>query len=69
MANISKNIKRLRKENNIDTPMDFDCFLRRLQRNAAKIKATYKCDNVTFHVHVSDGNVVLKPKIEKKKSA
>ena len=60
---------RLRKENNIDTPMDFDCFLRRLQRNAAKIKATYKCDNVTFHVHVSDGNVVLKPKIEKKKSA
>lgn len=60
---------RLRKANNIDTPMDFDCFLRRLQRNAAKIKATYHCENVTFQVHVSDGNVVLKPKIEKKKSA
>ena len=57
---------RLRKENNITTPMDFDSFLRRLQRNAAKIKAQHHCDNVTFQVHVSDGNVLLKPKIVKK---
>ncbi len=57
---------RLRKENNINTPMDFDCFLRRLQRNAAKIKAQYHCQNVTFQVHVSNGNVLLKPKISKK---
>lgn len=57
---------RLRKENNINTPMDFDSFLRRLQRNAAKIKEQHHCDNVTFQVHVSDGNVLLKPKIVKK---
>ncbi|MBQ8036729.1 MAG: hypothetical protein IJ268_07040, partial [Proteobacteria bacterium] len=57
---------RLRKENNINTPMDFDCFLRRLQRNAEKIKATYHCESVSFQVHVKDGNVLLKPKINKK---
>ena len=57
---------RLRKENNITTPMDFDTFLRRLQRNAEKIKAKYNCESVTFQVHVSDGNVLLKPKIVKK---
>lgn len=57
---------RLRKENNINTPMDFDCFLRRLQRNAAKIKAQYHCESVSFQVHVKDGNVLLKPKINKK---
>lgn len=57
---------RLRKENNITAPMDFDTFLRRLQRNAEKIKSQYHCDNVTFQVHVNDGNVLLKPKIVKK---
>lgn len=54
-----------RKENNINTPMDFDCFLRRLQRNIQKIKTTYKCKEVHFEIHVSDGNVLLKPKIVK----
>ena len=57
---------RLRKENNILAPMDFDCFLRRLYRNVDKIKKTYHCDSVHFEVHVSDGNVLLKPKIVKK---
>ncbi len=57
---------RLRKENNINTPMEFDSFLRRLQRNAAKIKETHHCQAVTFQVHVSNGNVLLKPKIVKK---
>ncbi|MBQ9394422.1 MAG: hypothetical protein IJU23_02755 [Proteobacteria bacterium] len=57
---------RLRKENNITSPMDFDTFLRRLQRNAEKIKTQYHCENVTFQVHVVDGNVLLKPKIVKK---
>ena len=56
---------RLRKENNINEPMDFDCFLRRLQRNAEKIKAVHHCSEVHFQVHVADGKVVLKPKIVK----
>ena len=56
---------RLRKENHIDTPMEFDVFLRRLQRNAAQIKEKYHCTNVSFQVHVVDGNVILKPKISK----
>ena len=56
---------RLRKENNINEPMDFDCFLRRLQRNAEKIKAAHHCSEVHFQVHVADGKVVLKPKIVK----
>ena len=56
---------RLRKENHIDTPMEFDVFLRRLQRNAAQIKEKYHCTDVTFKVHVVDGNVILKPKIVK----
>lgn len=54
-----------RKENHIQTPMDFDCFLRRLQRNIDKIKNTHHCKAVHFEVKVSDGNVLLKPKIEK----
>ena len=56
---------RLRKENHIDTPMEFDVFLRRLQRNAAQIKEKYHCQSVSFQVHVVDGNVILKPKINK----
>lgn len=56
-----------RKENNIDTPMDFDCFMRRLHRNVVKIKKTYHCEEVHFEVHVSDGNVLLKPKIVKQR--
>ena len=55
-----------RQENDIDTPMDFDCFMRRLHRNVVKIKETYHCEEVHFEVHVSDGNVLLKPKIVKK---
>ena len=54
-----------RRENGIDAPMEFDVFLRRLQRNAAKIKETHHCENVTFQVHVTNGNVVLKPKLVK----
>lgn len=55
-----------RQANDIDTPMDFDCFMRRLHRNVVKIKETYHCEEVHFEVHVSDGNVLLKPKIVKK---
>ena len=54
-----------RRENGINAPMEFDVFLRRLQRNAAKIKETHHCENVTFQVHVTNGNVVLKPKLVK----
>ena len=56
---------RKRRENGINAPMEFDVFLRRLQRNAAKIKETHHCENVTFQVQVNNGNVVLKPKLVK----
>ncbi|MBO4351522.1 MAG: hypothetical protein J6A01_11340, partial [Proteobacteria bacterium] len=43
---------RLRKENHIDTPMEFDSFVRKLQRNAAKIKAiSPKTDNDEAQIH------------------
>ena len=56
---------RLRKENNNNNPMEFDVFVRRLQRNAAQIKEKYHCSKVNFKVQVVDGNVILKPQITK----
>lgn len=58
---------KVRKENHIDTPMDFDCFLRRLKRNIEMIKSTYHCEEVHFEVRVDNGKVNLKPLISKKK--
>lgn len=55
---------RLRAQLGITQPMDFDKFLRRLRRNAQKIKEQYKADKVSFEVHINNGKVVLKPKIE-----
>ncbi|MCL2326008.1 MAG: hypothetical protein FWC40_05880 [Proteobacteria bacterium] len=54
-----------RAANGITAPMDYVTFLNRLDQNAEKIRSTYKCQQVTFLVHVSDGKVVLKPKIKK----
>lgn len=58
---------KVRKENHIDTPMDFDCFLRRLKRNIEMIKSTYHCEEVHFEVRADNGKVNLKPLISKKK--
>lgn len=55
---------RLRAQLGITQPMDFDKFLRRLRRNAQKIKEQYKADKVSFEVYINNGKVVLKPKIE-----
>ena len=57
---------RLRRENHIDAPMSYEEFLRKLETSTNRIIEKYHCEKVSFLVHVSNGNVVLKPKIVRK---
>lgn len=52
-----------RLENNQNDDMDFDKFVRRVKRNKKQIQDSYHCKEVGFDIVVSQGKVVLKPKI------
>jgi hypothetical protein len=52
-----------RATHNQPADMDYDRFVRRLQRNEAALKEKHGCKAVEFSVAVNDGKVVLKPKL------
>jgi len=53
-----------RKELDQHVDMDFDRFCRRIKRNENSLKEKHGASSVDFSVAVSDGKVVLKPKLQ-----
>lgn len=54
-----------RHETGNDTPMSYEQFLRRINRNIDKIKQTHPHTDITFSVTVQNGKVVLTPSLKK----
>jgi hypothetical protein len=54
-----------RHETGNDTPMSYDQFLRRINRNIEKLKQTHPNTEITFNVTVLNGKAVLTPALKK----
>ena len=54
-----------RHETGNDTPMEYDQFLRRMNRNIEKLKQAHPNTEITFNVTVLNGKAVLTPAIKK----